>query len=697
MYFTKQADGFRAHFAVAQGNGSLRTGLLAGDFTVTVVDPADSTTLTPSVSESTQKSGSYFFDITSGFITTNGVGDYGVVVEVDTFAGPSSAPHVRDVFGEVLRVTEEDFDTLATPGDEMDLVTDAVDANAVATTGAQEIRDEILSDATPFAGANIDAAVSSRAAPGDAMDLITDAVDSDSVATSGANEIRDAILSDSTPFAGASIDATISSRASQASLDGLIEALVADSLTATAGSSSTEVRTGATQADGFYDELVLVVVNAAGVAARRISGYLNTNGAFTVDPALPFTPAVSDPVYVLNQLASSVIDTAVIVDAIWDEDIVAAHGTADTAGLILRALGALISQRTNNANLNALLGVADTPGTDLPEQVDTELTAQHGVGDWNLSEADVQSALTAQGYTVARAGNLDNLDQAITTTEANILAAISGLNDLSVADVQTALTNQGYTAGRATNLDNLDATISSVSAAVAAVSAAIAALNDLSSADVQAALTAQGYTIARAALLDNLSNLDATVSSVNTAIAALNDLSIADVQTAMTSQGYTAARAILLDNLDATISSVIAAISALNNLSAVDVWSELVPGAFPAGSAGARLGNLDAGDDRTHFSVAYDDVNQIFSATYWLERSGQISTPVNSLGTVTVYNPDGTTLFTNSSPSGPDAQGVLRFSQTPIVLVDNTAYYADVTVEDASGLQTTRIGIPFQA
>ncbi len=61
--------------------------------------------------------------------------------------------------------------------------------------------------------------------------------------------------------------------------------------------------------------------------------------------------------------------SATAVDDIWDEDIVAAHGTADTAGLLMRALGAVISQRTNNATLNALLGVADTASTDLPEQV----------------------------------------------------------------------------------------------------------------------------------------------------------------------------------------------------------------------------------------------------------------------------------------------------------------------------------------
>ena len=255
MWFTKTADGYRGWFVVTQSNGSLRAGLVAGDFTATVINPADSTSLAPAVAQSATKSGLYFFDVTSGFITTNGVGEYGIVIEVDTFAGPSGPPHVRSALSEVLGVTAEDFDTLAKPGDAMDLVVGAVDAAAVAT--------------------------------------------------SGANEIRDAILSDSTPFAGANIDAAVSSRSSQTSQDSLRDAIIANDLTVAVGSSTTEVRTGATQATGFYDEMVLVVINSAGAVARSISAYNNTNGAFTV-ATLPFTPSSGDRVIViaLDQAAS---------------------------------------------------------------------------------------------------------------------------------------------------------------------------------------------------------------------------------------------------------------------------------------------------------------------------------------------------------------------------------------------------------
>lgn len=74
------------------------------------------------------------------------------------------------------------------------IATDAIDAGALATDAVNEIRDAILSDSTPFAGANIDAAISSRAAPGAAMDLVTDALDAAALATSAVNEFADGLL-----------------------------------------------------------------------------------------------------------------------------------------------------------------------------------------------------------------------------------------------------------------------------------------------------------------------------------------------------------------------------------------------------------------------------------------------------------------------------------------------------------------------
>lgn len=103
------------------------------------------------------------------------------------------------------------------------------------------------------------------------------------------------------------------------------------------------------------------------------------------------------------------------VDAIWDEDIVAAHGTSDTSGLLLRVLGALISQRSNNPTLNAILGVADVASRDSPEQIWLEavrtLTAITGTPRSDLFGEDATFA-AAVGTRIA---NLDDLDAAITT------------------------------------------------------------------------------------------------------------------------------------------------------------------------------------------------------------------------------------------------------------------------------------------
>jgi hypothetical protein len=112
MWFTRDDAGFRGWIAAVR-NGQLRAGLVNGDFTVTVIAPGDGANTTPTVAESAQKSGVYYFDIPDTFFIANGAGEYVVVLEVDTFAGPSGAPHVQDAVTAVLRVTEEDFDTIA--------------------------------------------------------------------------------------------------------------------------------------------------------------------------------------------------------------------------------------------------------------------------------------------------------------------------------------------------------------------------------------------------------------------------------------------------------------------------------------------------------------------------------------------------------------------------------------------------------
>lgn len=111
MWFTAQANGYRGWFIVKDNEGNLRTGLAAGDFTVTVIEPNDGDSNNPSVSESGELPGTYYFDISSAFLIANGNGQYNVTVAVDTF-GVSGPPNVRDVINSVLQVSSYDFNDI---------------------------------------------------------------------------------------------------------------------------------------------------------------------------------------------------------------------------------------------------------------------------------------------------------------------------------------------------------------------------------------------------------------------------------------------------------------------------------------------------------------------------------------------------------------------------------------------------------
>jgi len=109
MWFARTVDGYEAWFALKDKTGVLRTGAAPGNFTVTVVDPADASAAVPVVAESVQKPGIYRFPVPSAFLVAGGVGEYGVVVEINA---PAPAK-VVDVLSATMVVSLEDFDSLA--------------------------------------------------------------------------------------------------------------------------------------------------------------------------------------------------------------------------------------------------------------------------------------------------------------------------------------------------------------------------------------------------------------------------------------------------------------------------------------------------------------------------------------------------------------------------------------------------------
>ena len=167
---------------------------------------------------------------------------------------------------------------------------------------------------------------------------------------------------------------------------------------------------------------------------------LATYGAATATNVTDAQTAITNAITALNDLSAADIATAL-----------SAYGAATGADV--------------TATQNALaIAIGDN------------LTPINPLND--LSSADVTNALVALGYTGARALALDNLDVAVSTRESeanaaardaaavlartDILNAINALNDLSVADIQAALTAQGYTTARAALLDNLDVAVSTV-------------------------------------------------------------------------------------------------------------------------------------------------------------------------------------------------------------------------------------------
>jgi hypothetical protein len=81
----------------------------------------------------------------------------------------------------------------------------------------------------------------------------------------------------------------------------LENALIAARLTVGAGASATLVPTDATQADGFYNGMTVMVRSVSGNVVRRIQLFANASGEFTL-PELPFVPSPGDDFIVLGIL-----------------------------------------------------------------------------------------------------------------------------------------------------------------------------------------------------------------------------------------------------------------------------------------------------------------------------------------------------------------------------------------------------------
>ena len=364
---------------------------------------------------------------------------------------------------------------------------------------------DILSDATPFAGAlipNLDATVSSRS-------TLTQAD----------------ILSDATPFAGASIDATISSRGTANPGDAMTltagERTAIDAqLSGTHGAGNWE-SASATDWTGAEKQQIRQALGVTGLTAATAAGELqdvladtaameplvSTNLNATVSSrstlvqadilsdATPFPGADIDAT-----ISSRSSHTAADVDAL----VTASHG----AGSYITATGFAVAGDNMGLTAAGVDAVWDEPiaghlGVGSVGEALNDASSGAGV-DWTVSErSQMRQALGITGATLATAaGELQDVLADTAAIEplvtANVDATISSRSTLTQADI---LSDATPFAGA--SISNLDATVSSRSTLAQAdilsdatpfpgadIDAAISTRSSHTAADVDALVTA---------------------------------------------------------------------------------------------------------------------------------------------------------------------------------------------------------------
>jgi len=243
---------------------------------------------------------------------------------------------------------------------------------------------------------------------------------------------------------------------------------------------------------------------------------------------------------------AALASASTIAGAVWDYATASATTTGSMGELVTDNLDAAISSREAETDAATRASTNQTEH-DATQTAVGSITASVSAGDIEDIADAVWQYLTSAATTSGSLGKLlvDNVNATISSREAETDAAtrastsqgehdatqsaIAALNDISTADVTGVFNTLGYTNTRAGNLDNLDAAVSSREAESAAstrastsqgehdaTQAAIAALDI--EAEVVAALTAEGYTSTRAGYLDNIATAAPTAAAIADAV-----------------------------------------------------------------------------------------------------------------------------------------------------------------------------------
>lgn len=419
----------RVSFGLRRGNGAPATGVTLANVSVIIRNDNNANTNDASASVVEDGLGDYFFVVPNAFTTANAAGRYyGNVTINDT------APVLRDVIPFEVQFFDVDLDDLAIPGSAMDLVTDAVDADAVATTGADEIAVRFLLAALA-SGDSVDDALSRL----DNVDVSVTTTIPANIATAESN-IRGGDSRDLTNLAGAGWVAADNLVQAHNKLD-LIQADIDnfENITRFKLSLPTfEIPEAGTELYEFFFNLKDdqgLPVNADGVGGGTVSLEATAHGGIAGDRdgrlgATTMTNlATGEYVQTFSVAAADIIE-GIRLRVSWAEGGNANNVTKSFTVIDSAIVGYLASDRTRDDQIA-------TETTAI--LVDTDVTIPGLITSLNdIDIADVQTAMTNQGYTTARAPFLDELDAA------NL-----------PADVDTLLSR--LTAGRALNLDEITA------------------------------------------------------------------------------------------------------------------------------------------------------------------------------------------------------------------------------------------------
>lgn len=311
-----------------------------------------------------------------------------------------------------------------------------------------------------------------------------------------------------------------------------------------------------------------IVTNDLGMATTKYSFLRNrfevspTASTVQLDSGAFLTDTDHQQVIGQDYLYGDNISNRLIVNRVWDEP-QSSHTTAGTFG---KYLDTEVSGRLSTTAFDTKIG---TPaGASVSVDVASVKTDTNSLNATKITTArannlDNLDATISSRESESSASTRASTDQ---TEHDATQSAIAALNNLSSAQVQTAaqaaLTAQGYTTARAPNLDNLDATVSSreseSSASTRATTnqtehdatqTAIGNLNDLSSTEVENAVWD--------AVLSSHQTAGSTGEALENADAVSSPSAIADAVLDEIISGHTTPGSVgvALANLDATVSS----------------------------------------------------------------------------------------------------------------------------------------------